>query len=135
MTYVRYSLWCGAADAVGIEAEIHPSMNSTLHCHEAAAALTCLMTSAAFTVPVVISTSTWLGTRLKYTPVTPGMACKTVFISASLLLHPGPLSVRGSRSLVGGVAQPGRETERIAINSTKEAVRRRQNVYMKWTPG
>ena len=61
----HYSLWCGAADAVGMEAEIHPSMNSTLHCHEAAAALTRVMTSAAFVVPVVMSTRTWFGTRLK----------------------------------------------------------------------
>lgn len=46
----RYSCSCGAADAPGMGAEIHPSINSTLHCHEDAASLTRLITSAGFTV-------------------------------------------------------------------------------------
>jgi hypothetical protein len=53
----RYSCWCGAADA-GMGAEMHPSMNSTLHCHEDAASLTRLITSAGFTVLGIMSTST-----------------------------------------------------------------------------
>src|SRR6185312_6629264 len=62
------------------------------------------------------------------------MACKTLFISASLLSHPDPLSIRGSRSLVGGFAETGRETERLAIKSTVETTRRCRNVCMRRTP-
>lgn len=59
----RYSLWCGAADADGMSAVMQDCMSSTLHCHEVAASLTRLTTSADLTVPVVMSTSTWSGTR------------------------------------------------------------------------
>lgn len=54
----HYSCSCGAAEAVGMVAEMHPSMNSTLHCQEDAASLTRLITSADFTVLGVMSTST-----------------------------------------------------------------------------
>ena len=54
----HYSCSCGAAEAVGMVAEMQPSMNSTLHCQEDAASLTRLITSADFTVLGVISTST-----------------------------------------------------------------------------
>lgn len=107
-------------------AEIHPSMNSTVHCHEDAASLTRLITSAGFTVPEVMSTSTWPGTRLKLAPVTPGMACSTVFISASLLLHPDPLSVKGSRSLVGGVAETAERRVKLTKKNVVKKARWRQ---------
>jgi hypothetical protein len=58
------------------------------------------------------------------------MACKTLFISASLLPQPDPLSIRGSRSLVGGFAIAGRETERLAIMSAAVTARWIQNVCM-----
>lgn len=54
----HYSCSCGAAEAVGMVAEMQPSMNSTLHCQEDAASLTRLITSADFTVLGEISTST-----------------------------------------------------------------------------
>jgi hypothetical protein len=74
-----------------------------------------------------------LGTRLKYTPVTPGMACKTVFISVCLPSHPEPLSVRGSRSLIGGVAKAGREMETLTIRNAAGMARGDLKCCIRWT--
>lgn len=113
-----YSCWCGAAEAVGILAEIHPSMISTLHCQEDAASLTRFNTSSGFTLLGVMSTSTWSGIRLKSTLRTPGMACKILLISASFPLQPAPLIVKGRRSLTGGVAKAGSEVNRPTARNT-----------------
>ena len=108
-------------------------MISTLHCQEDAALLTRSMTSDALTVVGMMSTSTWLGTRLKSTLVTPGMVCKTWLISASLPGQPDPLSVRGRRSLTGGVAQAGREMETLTTKNPMATARRDQMCRIPYT--